>query len=103
MKGATTYVKSGPKLANAIDMAQTEPAIVTSAAASDQDLESLTVLNGAIDLRTGALRPVDPSHLIRKRCAVAYDPDATAPKWEAFLARIIPESIWDPANERLRA
>lgn len=45
--------------------------------------------NGTIDLRTAALRPHRREDLLTKRSPVAYDPDALAPIWEAFLDRIM--------------
>lgn len=41
--------------------------------------------NGVIDLRDGELRPGRQDDYLTKACAVAYDPDAACPAWEAFL------------------
>lgn len=45
----------------------------------------LTVANGTIDLRTGALLPHDPAHLITRESPVAFDPDAAG----EFPARLL--------------
>jgi putative DNA primase/helicase len=50
----------------------------------------LNVQNGTIDLRTGELRPHRQEDLITKIAPVAYDPDARAPAWSAFLERVLP-------------
>lgn len=44
--------------------------------------------NGIIDLRTGELHLHDRSEMHTKLSPVAYDPEATTPRWEAFLDRI---------------
>ena len=48
----------------------------------------LNVANGTVDLRTGELKPHDPRDLITKLAPVAYDPNATAPLWDAFQRAI---------------
>ncbi len=47
--------------------------------------------NGVIDLSTGALHPHDPELLMMQQTPVEYDPHATAPMWEAYLARVQPD------------
>ncbi|TDU32836.1 P4 family phage/plasmid primase-like protein [Panacagrimonas perspica] len=54
----------------------------------DRDPELLGTPGGAVDLRTGSRRPVMRSDLITRRTAVAFDPAATCPIWEATLRRI---------------
>ena len=58
----------------------------------DRDQFLLNVANGTIDLRTGELRAHNPEDMISKLAPVVYDPGATAPRWENFLA----ESVKDP-------
>jgi putative DNA primase/helicase len=41
--------------------------------------------NGVIDLRTGELRPHAPEFMMTRASPVAFDPDASAPRWEAHL------------------
>lgn len=57
----------------------------------DQDGYLLNVANGTLDLRTGQLRDHDPRDRITKVTTAAYDPSATGPSWEAFLARVLPD------------
>jgi len=49
----------------------------------------LAVLNGTLDLRTGALRSHDPADYITRLAPVAYDPNATCPRWIGFLRRVL--------------
>ncbi len=57
----------------------------------DLNPDLTNVENGTLDTRTGQLRRHSQSDLITKLCPVAYDPNATAPTWAAFLGRVIPD------------
>lgn len=59
---------------------------------SDMDLlnDRINVLNGELDLETGTLEPHDPTHLMTRVMKAEYDPDATAPNWDSFLAQVLP-------------
>lgn len=51
----------------------------------------LNVQNGEIDLRTGALMPHNPDHLLTMQAPVYFDPEAAAPLWEKCLERWQPD------------
>jgi putative DNA primase/helicase len=46
------------------------------------------VQNGTVDLRTGKLRPHDPADLITFVSPVVYDPAASCPTFERFIAEV---------------
>lgn len=50
----------------------------------------LACRNGVVNLRTGDLLPHDPALMITRRVDHEYDPDASAPRWEEFLAEVFP-------------
>lgn len=52
----------------------------------DDDQWTLNVLNGTIDLRTGEIHPHDRDDLITKLAPVTFDPNATCPMFDNFLA-----------------
>jgi putative DNA primase/helicase len=52
----------------------------------------LAFRNGVVDLRTGELRPHDPSLYLSQCLDLDYRPDATAPRWESFLAEVFPDN-----------
>lgn len=54
----------------------------------DASPDLFNVANGTIDLRTGTLKPHDKADLITKWSRIAYDPNATAPRWKQFLSEI---------------
>ena len=68
--------------------ARSEPGIAAPATTLDTNPFLLNVENGTVDLRTGKLMGHDPSQLITQCLSIAYDLDAVAPKWNAFLDRI---------------
>ena len=44
--------------------------------------------NGVLDWRTGTLRRGEPVDRITCSLGVAFDPDATAPRWQRFIAEV---------------
>jgi P4 family phage/plasmid primase-like protien len=52
--------------------------------------------NCVIDLQTGKTQPHSPSLLLTKHSSVIYDPLASCPLWEDFLAKVLPDK--DVAN-----
>lgn len=75
----------------AVALAQSDPALATSASALDADPWLLNVANGTIDLRTGRIRSHDPADLITQLAPVEFDPRAECPTWDAFLMRVLPD------------
>lgn len=55
----------------------------------DADPWALNVANGVLDLRTSELRQHERTHRCRKLIGIAYDPEAQAPRWMAFLHRVL--------------
>lgn len=81
--------ESRARLNAMVALAASEPGIPVLPDELDQDPWLLNVANGALDLRTGELRPHRREDLITKLAPVEYDPDAQCPLWLAFLARIM--------------
>src|SRR5215207_2639323 len=73
-----------------ISLARAMPGVSVQPDELDTDPWLLNVENGTIDLRTGELRKHRREDLITKIAPVGYNPDATAPTFEAFLVRILP-------------
>lgn len=72
-----------------LDLASRSPLLV--AEQMDADPWLLNCPNGTLDLHTLELRPHDPTDRISKMCGAAYDPQATAPEWLAFLRSSLPD------------
>ena len=72
-----------------VSLAESEPEIAVLTEDLDSDPWLLNVANGALDLRTGELRPHKRADLATKQAGAAYDPDARCPLWLAFLDTIM--------------
>lgn len=55
----------------------------------------LNTANGMLDLRTGELGPHSPVHLSRMQVPVPWEPDAKAPRYEAWLDECCPGQVDD--------
>jgi P4 family phage/plasmid primase-like protien len=51
----------------------------------------MNLKNGLLDVTTGTLAPHRPDHLSPVQLPVAFDPAATCPQWESFVARVLPD------------
>ena len=78
------------RLGAMVNMAATDPAVAVTAAQLNRGDLLLNVQNGTINLATGELRPHDQADLLTYALPVAYDPAATCPTWDRFLARVAP-------------
>ncbi len=74
--------ENASRLQAMIQLLLSEPGISISHDIFDRDPYLFNVPNGTLDLRTGTLRPHNPSDYITKMGGVPYDPDATCPLWE---------------------
>lgn len=80
-------VQSGnrARVAGALDLAANSDELRIRPDDLDADPWLLAVSNGVLDLRTGDLREPERADLITHSANVAWDPDATAPRFEQFL------------------
>lgn len=74
-----------------LELAAALEPFATVAAGLDRDPYLLNCSNGTLDLHTLTLRPHDPADRITKACRADYDPAATSPEWDQFLARVLPD------------
>ena len=81
--------ESKERIAAMISLAESELGIPVVPDDLDRDPWLLNCPNGTLDLRTGELRPHKREDLITKMVSITYDPEATCPKWEAFLDHIM--------------
>lgn len=75
------------RIAAMIVLAKGLPGIAIMPEELDSDPWALNVINGTIDLRTGALRPHRKADLNTKMAPVRYDAEARSETWDAFLQR----------------
>ena len=66
-------------------LSQSRPYLAVGMEELDCDPWLINCQNGTLDLRTGRLKDHDPADLITRLAPVAYDPEATCPRFERFL------------------
>lgn len=66
------------------------PGIATDADQLDAHPTKITCPNGVLDLATMEFGAHDHTLLATKQLGVAYDPAATAPRWQQFLEEVLP-------------
>jgi putative DNA primase/helicase len=91
MRSDVARCESAAGVAGVLDLAGDLEPFAATVADLDADPHLLNCANGTLDLHTLALRPHDPRDRITKVTGAAYDPDATGPAWQAFLARVLPD------------
>ncbi len=80
--------RSSDKVGCMLRMARSEPNVPISVEDMDKDIWLLNCPNGMVDLRTGEIRPHDPSKLCTKMAAAEYNPSTKTPIFDAFLDQI---------------
>jgi putative DNA primase/helicase len=96
--------ESAKRLRDMAALSRSEPGMPILPGQLDRDGMLLNVHNGTLDLRSGELRPHRREDYLTKLCPVAYDPRATCPLWERFLADIFPatgDAAEQPGNTEL--
>jgi putative DNA primase/helicase len=81
--------ESAARLEALLKLAESESQIETRPADYDGDPLLLNCANGTLDLRTGRLYSHNPADKLTRITGTLYDPAATCPTWESFLARVL--------------
>lgn len=81
--------ESESRLRAMMNLSRSEPEIPVLPDELDRDPYLLNVQNGTLDLRTWELREHDPADLITKMAGTHFDPNARAPRFEAFLREVL--------------
>lgn len=77
--------KSNPRIQAMVKSANSDPRIIAPIERWDGDAHLLGVLNGVVDLRTGAKLEGRPDLHITKRAPVSYTPGLTNVRWQQFI------------------
>lgn len=85
----------------ALSFASCNPAIVVTSEQLDADPFLVGVENGVVNLRDGSFQQHHHDHLVTRRLAVSFDPNATAPNFERFLAEVQPDAEMRTFLQRL--
>lgn len=87
VKGAKAFESSG-HIAGISKLARSSARVMINGKDLDSDPLILNVENGILDIRTGTLMPHDKNANCTKLANVSFDPDATHPALETFLATL---------------
>lgn len=83
-----TKSASAARLEAMIKLATASSALQIAQAQLDQHHHLLTVLNGTVDLRSGALLPHAQENYLTKLTPIRYDASAQSPRWLQFLVEV---------------
>ncbi len=72
-----------------IELARSERDVAVNYSVFDRDPWMLNLQNGTINLRSMEILPHSKADMLTKVCPVAYDPNATCPRWETFVEEIM--------------
>ena len=88
LRFARKFLDAAPRDA-LVKVLKSDTAVRRDHADFDAAPELLSVGNGVVNLRTGALRPMVPQDLITRRIETEYHPQAQAEQFEAFLREVL--------------
>lgn len=91
LRGDVAKCESASGVAGVLEIASALPQFAATVRNLDADPYLLNVANGTVDLRTMELSPHNPRDRITKVTRAAYEPDAPASTWAAFLHRVLPD------------
>jgi P4 family phage/plasmid primase-like protien len=83
--------QSHQRIRSAISQFAAQPNVTAVSTDFDARRELITVANGTLNLLTGELGPHDPKLMLTRVFGARYDKAAKAPKFEAFLAQLMPD------------
>ena len=84
--------QSHARVQSMIALADSETGIYARAAEWDKRAWLLACDNGTVDLKTGRPQESRRADMGTKRAGTHYDPEAAAPRWEAFLETVLPDA-----------
>jgi putative DNA primase/helicase len=67
------------------------PGFTVTVADLNHDHRVLNLKNGIFDLMTAELIPHDPDRMMTRTMGVSYDPQATCPRFESFMSKVLPD------------
>lgn len=85
--------QSAARISGMIELAKTEPGVPIKFDTFDGQPHFLNVANGMVDLRTGELLPHDRNALATHVIEIEYDPAASCPVFEGFIAEVLAHDL----------
>lgn len=84
--------EASKNLRSAVSLFGAHPDIAATLEDFDARLDLVNFTNGTLELATGVLRAPTPDDMLTKTTGFDYDPTATCPVWDAYLARAVPNA-----------
>jgi putative DNA primase/helicase len=85
------HTQSAARIGSLLTLARSHSPLPVRVTDFDRDPMLLNVANGTIELDTGKLRPARATDLLLKQSPVAYEPAASAPRWQRHLREVFEE------------
>ena len=85
--------RSARRVHSAVELMKCVPGVSMPRSAFDPHRHLLNVLNGVLDLDTGEFGPHKREYLMTRTMGASYNPEATAPRFERFMAEVIPDPV----------
>lgn len=92
-KTSCSKFRTTASMRNVVAQAELLSSLHLSAHVFDQQPNLLAVKNGVVNLTDGSFRHATPADLLLRQADAAYDPDAKAPTWRAFVRSIACDDV----------
>ncbi|SFF27690.1 putative DNA primase/helicase [Sulfitobacter brevis] len=86
-------LRTATKIRKVFDLVSTDPKIFRDFGDFDQQESEINLANGTLCLLERSLRTHSPTDCITRLADVEFDPDATCPEFDKFLAAVLPEEL----------
>lgn len=88
LQALAVRAQSAKGISQALQLAESDPAMATTADKFDCDPDLFNVANGVIHLPTGKFMAHDPALMLAKQSPAVYDPEARCPAFLQFIEQV---------------
>ena len=88
LQALAVRAQSAKGISQALQLAESDPAMATTADKFDCDPDLFNVANGVVHLPTGKFMAHDPALMLAKQSPAVYDPEARCPEFLQFMEQV---------------